>query len=127
MIILVKSDDKRTLELLERFASESNKEYEKMRKGIKLRVLSLTGRIPEALGCIAYEVEGGYAIDLPFSIPEIEYIQSVISRHLKMEIGGKWKDKMVKNVRGYLDGNGVSYSFVGVVDEKDVKKKTGGD
>lgn len=119
MRILVKSNDARVYEKLQYFADESNKEYSKMRKGIKLRVLGLTGRIPDELAMIAVKRMDGVILDIPLSVPELELLQEAIRRYLHMTVTPKWKTKMAEQINGYLKHEGIEFKSIEIL-ESDV-------
>jgi hypothetical protein len=119
MKILVKSNDAKLMEKLTYFAEESNIEYEKMRKGLKLRALGITGRIPLAMGMMAKACpEGGY-LDLPWTVPELDILREVIKRYLHRDLGEpKWKRNMLSQVNGYLLAEGVEFRSIELMEEE---------
>jgi hypothetical protein len=119
MRILVKSNDAKLMEKLAYFADESNKEYEKMRKGLKLRVLGITGRIPLAMGMLAKACpEGGY-LDLPWTVPELDILREAIKRYTGRDLGEpKWKRNMLSQVNGFLMAEGVEFQSIELMEEE---------
>jgi hypothetical protein len=115
----VKSDDARLVEKLVYFADESNREYAKMRKGLKLRVLGITGRIPSDMGMIAKPCNGGGYLDLPWTVPELDMLREVIKRYLRRDIGEpQWKANMLKQVNGYLSAEGIQFKYIELLEDE---------
>lgn len=118
MRILVKSSDAKLMEKLTYFAQESNIEYEKMRKGLKLRILGLTGRIPLALGIIAVKCDEGALLDVPLSVPEMEVLREVVKKYTGRDLGpGKWKLNMIKQINGFLTSEGIGFDKIELLED----------
>lgn len=121
MRIFVKSNDKNLFEALELFAEESNEEYAKMRKGIRLRVIGLTGMVPQGLGMQAEKRDDGACLYTPIGIPDLSFIREMIKRYTGRQVSeARWKQRMIENVNKYLVAVNVSFDSIEFVgDEKD--------
>ncbi len=101
---------------LEEFARLITEEYEKMRKGLRMRVLGLTGRVPDFLPCLVRKRDEGAILDIPVDIPELEMLREAIKRYTGRDLGSpKYKKKMCENLAGYLTKKKVSFNTIEVV------------
>ena len=113
MKILVQSNDGKLLPLLEDFARLSNEEYSKMRKGIKMRIIGVTGMVPLTMGMEIERCEGGAYVKIPFSVPELTALRNLIRKTTGREVTGhEWKNKMIKQLGGYLSSEGIKYEGI---------------
>lgn len=114
--ILVRSDDVRLMPELEEFARLITEEYGKMRKGLRMRVLGLTGRVPDFLPCVVRKHGDGAVLDVPVDIPELEMLREAVKRYTGRDLGSpKYKKTMCDNLVGYLTKKKVSFDTVEVV------------
>lgn len=119
MRILVTSKDDRLLERLKFFADESNKEYTKMRKSLKLRALGITRLIAVDMAMIAYEYPGGVVLDTPLTVPDMTVLREALKKHLHMELGeSQWKTRLISNLNGFLTREGISFDKIEFIREK---------
>ena len=117
MKVVVDSDDSRIFNELDEFARLSNDEYERAIKTLPMRAVGVTGRVPKALGMIAWKTETGVELDIPFGIPEIEMVRVAFEKIFGRRLGEpKWMEKMALNVTGYLNSKDVCYSNIRIVE-----------
>lgn len=126
--ILVRSNDARIMPVLEEFARLVFEEYDRMINSFKFKMLRRAiKRIPEMMPVIVFEDRGGYIIDIPIDVPEIEMLREAIKKYTGKQLSSpKWKQNMCTKLSGYLTASGVSFESIEVIETKDEVKRDGG-